>query len=99
LKVSVDVEIEVSHVQMFRNHIEALLHMVRVIIEVIPHISLILSPKQLITTGVGPFFKVIWIFLLYGPPMTNRDLNGILTKHIFFLSWANVLAFIFAPVV
>jgi hypothetical protein len=62
-EVSIDMSLEVIGVKNFWNHNEPTLHGIFSIIEVIPHGSLGLSPKKLVSTSVLPLMEAIRVLL------------------------------------
>jgi hypothetical protein len=60
-KVLGDIVLKVLGVEIFGHHIEPTLHMLRRIIEIIPHGSLRISPELLVTASVLPLMEAIWV--------------------------------------
>jgi hypothetical protein len=58
-KVLGDIVLKVLGVEIFGHHIEPTLHVLRHIIEIIPHGSLRISPELLVTARVPPLMKAI----------------------------------------
>jgi hypothetical protein len=85
VKVIRNVIVEVSHVEYMLMHIPALLEVSLLIVVVVPHLLLSISPKQLASPSVGSLLETIRITETKLPPQLSIHISKVAVSNHFWL--------------
>jgi hypothetical protein len=69
--------VEVSHVEYMLMHIPALLEVSLLIVVVVPHLLMSISPKQLASPSVGSLLEMIRIMEMKLPPQLSIHISKV----------------------
>jgi hypothetical protein len=93
VKVILNVIVEVRHVECVLMHNLAPLEVCLLIVMVIPHLLLTLSPKQLVSSSVGSLLEMVWITETKLPPQLSMHVSKVAFQNHFRLIglWRSLL--------